>query len=582
MKHSVGLFSVLMLLLFAVIFLSPALAQESISVIRSIVWRPDGEMLAVGGTIESKSAIQFYDSELSFLSEIALTGTGSILSLAWSPDNTRLAILVGGSPSTIYIWDIASQSVTATIPQEGATTTNHIAWSSDSTRLAFVRQLTLTVWNENADELTFTVENTEQIQSFAWHPNGKQIFIAGADQMLRIWDTTTNAIVEEYKSSSFPVSMAFNPDGTKLAIGGSDGTIQIVEGSNISSTIRLFQAPEDALWEIAWSPQGNRIAAGGSRTDITVWDTNTGEKIDSIQRDRGGFLETLAYHPFDGRLFYATNLMVSGAPTAEPLNPDQHSRTENMLNGAIQIVVPAPQLQTPTPLIPVTEKAVSDPSILTESFCKLPCWYGLMPGQSTLPDVRVAISNIPFIAQADTQVEGETERGYAMGWKYEVAPGYAGGNFLFEDGLLHKIMVRPNIRFSLGDIISHYGEPAGFRITYQISPILTAFLGMRLYYPESGMIVNFDLYSDSPPLDRYEILPEAVGQDFELYPPVTSLTELVAEEYHYYPDLSSEGYIKIFFYEGWPGFYSSIDKPQELTSGIIPAPPVVLTATPMP
>jgi hypothetical protein len=26
----------------------------------------------------------------------------------------------------------------------------------------------------------------------------------------------------------------------------------------------------------------------------------------------------------------------------------------------------------------------SDPSILTQSVCQLPCWYNLLPGQSTL------------------------------------------------------------------------------------------------------------------------------------------------------------------------------------------------------
>ena len=227
------------------------------------------------------------------------------------------------------------------------------------------------------------------------------------------------------------------------------------------------------------------------------------------------------------------------------------------------------------------ESTPSDSSVLTQSSCEAPCWYGLTPGQTTLEDARAAIPNIAFISSADTVVEGQTDKGYSIGWQYAEAANGPAGNLLFKDDVLHSIHVSPspNLQFSLADILDRYGEPAGFTITYSISEILVASLEMSLYYPKLGIIVNFSLYNANPPQTSYPILPEALGESFELYAGAESLEALVADQYG--SDIeNAQAQIQTRFFLGWPGLYSTIENPKEFTIGTALSTPVISTAIP--
>ncbi len=322
-------------------------AQDSsyITGINSLSWSPDGQMLAVGGTIEGRLVIRLYGSDGNFLSDIDVEG--SVLSLAWNHNSSKLAAVIGSTIDTIYIWDIASKKILATIPQEGGTSTYSVGWSPDGVLLASVRTF-LNIWDAStaAKVTTLRTDNWRNVsvQSFTWYPDGRQIAWVDSERMLRVWDVDAGTIRQQVQMTSFIVSIAPSPDGTQLALGGSDGSVQIVDSTDISALITSFQGPSEALWYLSWAPQGDYIAVAGSRSDIAVWDVTTGEKVDTIPKATYGFLEAMEYSSYGGRLAYSTNQASIGAP---PVNPQALAQrySANILNGAVQIVVPAPSLE---------------------------------------------------------------------------------------------------------------------------------------------------------------------------------------------------------------------------------------------
>ncbi len=316
--------------------------QSEHDIVRALAWSPDGSMLAVGGIINGQVGVYLLRDH----SIIAFFETsGNVGSIAWSPDDTKIAALVGGISDSIQIWDARSGEKLSTILQQGATSTHKIAWHPNGIDLAAARGY-LNVWNTSSGTSIKTLQSTtldlDDVQTFAWHPNGTQLFFVVADKAIRLWDVATNSIVHEQKSDAFIVSLVTSPDGTKLAVGGSDGTVQVWDLATYRTlyTVQVVPKTKDVVWYVEWSHDGKIIAAAGARYGITIWDANSGKLLDTIEKQAEGLLKAMALSRYGGRLAYSTDRYGAGSPAlAQTIFNDY---TEPILNGAVQITVLAP------------------------------------------------------------------------------------------------------------------------------------------------------------------------------------------------------------------------------------------------
>src|SRR5258708_1088311 len=66
-----------------------------------------------------------------------------------------------------------------------------------------------------------------------------------------------------------------------------------------------------------------------------------------------------------------------------------------------------------------------------------------------------------------------------------------------------------------------------------------------------------DLYGENLRTSRFQLLPGIPGRQYSIYKPARTLEEMVADQYGY--DLeTAKTSVKVFFYLGWPGIYSTI------------------------
>jgi WD40 repeat protein/class 3 adenylate cyclase len=72
-------------------------------------------------------------------------------------------------------------------------------------------------------------------------------------------------------------AVSFSPDGTRLATGGSAGTTRIWDASTHRLLFTL-KAEEEYVYDVQWSPDGTRLATSGI-TDVIIWDPVTSQQV---------------------------------------------------------------------------------------------------------------------------------------------------------------------------------------------------------------------------------------------------------------------------------------------------------------
>jgi hypothetical protein len=223
-----------------------------------------------------------------------------------------------------------------------------------------------------------------------------------------------------------------------------------------------------------------------------------------------------------------------------------------------------------------------DDSILTQEPCALPCWYGLTPGITTLDEVNQTIETISFVTSAvEREVRMNGPETFFL-WRYGTAYRIPWNGISIRDNILHSIKIYPNISFTLQDIISIYGEPAGFSVRYVGPYVYPAELTITLYYPQVGLVVEFLVYQGRPS-PSYPLLGESLGQYFWLYEPANTLEEFFARVADYTLE-DATIVVPNYLITDWPGIGSAILQPVINYRQCLDFPPLptILTATPNP
>ena len=118
--------------------------------------------------------------------------------------------------------------------------------------------------------------------------------------MIRAWDVATGveepAPLEGHKGWVY--ALAMSPDGLRLASGGSDSTVIVWDV--ISRKIeKRFLGHSAQIVSLDFSPNGQILASGGTDHTIWLWDVKTGRQL-SLLRGHESQVEAFGFSP-DGQ-----------------------------------------------------------------------------------------------------------------------------------------------------------------------------------------------------------------------------------------------------------------------------------------
>lgn len=263
------------------------------SSVKAVVLSADGQTLIVGLARESGS-IRFYDVATGKLKRGWEIPNGQPTSLALSPDSrTLIGSLYGGGGMGLVRWwrtDNGKEIRTQKAHQDDA---ELVEISPDGAVLATgagMWDASVKFWNASTGQLkTQTAFGSDDVDSLVFAPQSHILGVAQADTTVRFWDVERGVLVrtihneaKDHAGVGDVNALAFSPDNETLAVGG---------GRNFNLHLWKWKTGQrgpkldfkrDLPHSIAFSPDGEFLAATGAEAKSFVWNPKTGALLHTL------------------------------------------------------------------------------------------------------------------------------------------------------------------------------------------------------------------------------------------------------------------------------------------------------------
>jgi WD40 repeat protein/serine/threonine protein kinase len=237
--------------------------------------------------------------------------------LALSSDGTRLAS--GGRDGYLKIWDTNTWQELRAWHFAG-TGIDAVAFSPDARRLAFSRfrlsrlkeneEEHVSLWDAVAGEELYALRgHTGPTNGFAFTPDGVLLASACEDGAVRLWDVQSGQLVRTLRRDRGFWHVAVSPDGRLIAATGGHDSEQVSGGVTVwdvsTGQERAYLTGHGARC-VAFSPNGERLASGGSDQSLRIWDTATWRELLTL-RGHSDWVHSLAFAPDGQRLISSSD-----------------------------------------------------------------------------------------------------------------------------------------------------------------------------------------------------------------------------------------------------------------------------------
>jgi WD40 repeat protein/serine/threonine protein kinase len=224
------------------------------------------------------------------------------LAVAISPDGRRVAAGAAGltGQAAVRVWSEPQQSEFRAVRRH-AGSVRGMAASPDGKRFASAADDgSVRLWDAETGEVRLALEGHEaRVWAVAFSPDGRRLISAGADGA-RLWDLEAGKPLRHFKGHQGDVCAATFLDPGRAATGGFDGRACIWRLSDGRQLRTLRHGMR--VFSLAASPDGKQLASGADH--LRIWDTRTGEERLTIEAD---LAVTLAWSPDGERVAAAEN-----------------------------------------------------------------------------------------------------------------------------------------------------------------------------------------------------------------------------------------------------------------------------------
>jgi WD40 repeat protein/serine/threonine protein kinase len=293
--------------------------------VNALAFHPDSKRLASGGRDRTIRLWEWAASREGEPVVQLLHGHASIVTaLAFHPSGNPLA--AGYTDGLVLLWDVTTGTIRKTLKGHLDMNVFALRFSRDGQYLASgSRDGTACLWKmtnvEESDALHHKFHCPPDVRSLAFDPKGRWLAIGNWGGIVRHFDLSKpDAEPITWQLRSGPVfDIAFSPDGRRVAWCGGQGVVEISDFPS-GRTRNPLRGHEGPVNRVAFSPDGRRLATGGAvDRSVRIWDVSAAPEPEVWSRAHSGAIIDMAFSP-DGR-----QLALAGAANYAFRDPGEKS-----------------------------------------------------------------------------------------------------------------------------------------------------------------------------------------------------------------------------------------------------------------
>jgi WD40 repeat protein len=260
---------------------------------KDMAWSPSGNRVAAGFFDGSVVVWDASDGDILFMlrgHSSQVNGGSHANSLHWSPDGRWLAS--GSRDGGVMVWDTRPKFTISNFPGN----MTNARWSPTGDRILQAHEFGANMYDSSTGNLLLSIKLGNLSFGDYWSPLGDKFGLGLENGEVRIYDASNGAEIlrivlpgntEAFgKFSRTHTFFGWSPDGQRIATGHTfGGSIRIwnaLSGEEllvVRNEIENFTQGKHIIYEVRWSPLGDKILTADTLHHLIVWDANTGEKL---------------------------------------------------------------------------------------------------------------------------------------------------------------------------------------------------------------------------------------------------------------------------------------------------------------
>ena len=172
---------------------------------------------------------------------------------------------------------------------------------------------------------------TDAINAIASRKGWYEAAITGTFSKVYLYNTKSNTTLHTFNTSSRIWDLAYRPDGNRLAAAGENGDVYIYYTDHQNGTRRLLRTRrehEGRVYAVAWSPNGNILATGGVDGTVRLWNSEGGINY-AVLRGHTSAVRGVSFSP-DGSTLASGSASPEGTIRIWDVDTQRHLRTINV------------------------------------------------------------------------------------------------------------------------------------------------------------------------------------------------------------------------------------------------------------